>query len=115
MINTTNYSFVQANVMGNMQKYLPIMASFKTDIQRAIIPLLSSKEKQDIVNCTLNITVVDKLVNIGKEQYRKTEIHDDNTLYCLCMAIGTIIKEYDWGTHYVLQDGMIELATKIAE
>lgn len=113
MLNSSNYLSVQANVTGNIGKYLPVMVRFKSSIQRVIIPMLSENELQDIKDCHLNMEVVDKLANIGKVQYQQSAERSNEILYCLCLAIGTIIKEYDWGTRYIQQGGMCELATKI--
>ena len=115
MLNSNNYSSVQASITGNFSKYMPIMMQFKSTIQRAIIPLLSVKELQDIRDSRINMSVIEKLAHIGKTQYQQSIERTDETLYCLCMAIGTIIKEYDWGIKYVQQDGMCEIAAKIIE
>lgn len=115
MLSTNNYLSVQASITNHFSKYMPIMMQFKSTIQRTIIPLLSANELQDIRDCRTNITVIDKLVHIGKTQYQKSMERTDETLYCLCMAIGTIIKEYDWGIRYIQQDGMCEMAAKIIE
>ena len=113
MLNSRNYLSVQASVTDNFGKYMPIMMQFKSYIQQAIIPMLSTDELRDIKDCRLNMEIIDKLANIGKIQYQQSVEHGDEILYCLCMAIGTIIKEYDWGIRYVQQDGMCELAEKI--
>lgn len=113
MLNSSNYLSVQASITGNFGKYMPIMIQFKSSIQKAIIPMLSADEVQDIKNCHLNMKVIDKFANIGKVQYQQSMEHSDEILYCLCMAIGTIVKEYDWGIRYVQQNGMCEMATKI--
>ena len=70
MLNLNNYLSVQASVMGNLGKYMPIIMQFKSFIQRAVIPLLSANELQD---CYLNRQVIDKLVYIGIGQYKKTQ------------------------------------------
>ena len=113
MLDSSNYLSVQASITGNFSKYIPKMMLFKSSIQKAIIPMLSVEELQDIKDCRLNMGVIDKLGNIGKEQYQQSMEQDNETLYCLCMAIGTIIKEYDWGIKYVQLDGMCEMAAKI--
>ena len=114
MLTVHNYSSVQTKVMGNMDKYLPIMISFKSLIQNSIISMLSSGEVQDIKDSNLNLDVIDKLIRLGQIVYKnQSHTHNDETLYCLCMAIGTIIKECDWGTKYIQQDGMCEIAKKI--
>lgn len=115
MLNSDNYSSVQASITGNLSKYVPIMMQFKSTIQRAIIPLLLTNELQDIRDSRINMNVIEKLAHIGKIQYQQSIEHTVETLYCLCMAIGTIIKEYDWGIRYVQQDGMCEMAAKIIE
>lgn len=113
MLDSSNYSSVQASVTGNFGKYMPIMIQFKSTIQRTIIPMLSAAELQDIQNSRFNIKIIDKLAKIGKAQYLQTIEHSNEILYCLCMAIGTIVKEYDFGIKYVQQDGMCEMAAKI--
>ena len=113
MLNSSNYLSIQASVIGNFGKYMPIMMQFKSSIQRTIIPMLSTDELQDIKDCRLNMEVIGKLVNIGRIQYQQFAEHSDEILYCLCMAIGTIIKEYDWGTEYIQQSGMCILSRKI--
>lgn len=113
MLNSSNYLSVQTSITGNFGKYTPIMMLFKSSIQKNILPILSTDELQDIKDCRLNMKVINKLANIGKEQYLQFKEHNDEILYCLCMAIGTIIKEYDWGIRYVQQDGMCELAEKV--
>ena len=112
MLTVHNYLSVQTKVMGNKDKYLPIMISFKSIIQNSIISMLSSREVQDIKDSNQNLDVIDKLIRLGQISYKK-QSHSDEILYCFCMAIGTIIKEYDWGTKYIQQDGMCELAKKI--
>lgn len=113
MLDSGNYLSVQASITGNFGKYMPIMIQFKSSIQRKIIPMLSADELNDIRDCRLNTEVVDKLANIGRTQYQQYPEHSNEILYCLCMAIGTIIKEYDWGIFYIQQAGMCEMATKI--
>ena len=39
--------------------------------------------------------------------------NDTQSAYCAAMAVGTIIKEYEWGTQYLTPDGLYELATRI--
>lgn len=92
---------------------MPIMMQYKSSIQGMIIPMLSTDELQDIKDGHLNMKVIEKLANIGKGQYQQSNSQSCEFLYCLCMAIGTIIKEYDWGIRYVQQDGICEIAEKI--
>lgn len=113
MLNSNNYLSVNASVSAHLSKYMPIMIQFKSTIQRDIIPQLSPLELQDIAFSRINKKVIEKLVNIGKSLYKQSTEHTDETIYCICLAIGTIIKEYEWGIRYIQQDGMCEIAAKI--
>ena len=114
MLTASNYNSVQAIVVGNFSNYFPVMIRYKSMIQREILTLTTPQELNDIRECRLNITLVNKLADIGKMHFATSD-KDDTTLYCLCLAIGTIIKKYDWGTDYIQQNGMISLAKKIVE
>mgnify|MGYP000611045550 CR=1 FL=1 len=48
MLDSSNYLSVQASITGNFSKYIPKMMLFKSSIQKAIIPMLSVEELQDI-------------------------------------------------------------------
>ena len=61
------------------------------------------------------MNVIEKLAHLGKTQYQQSIERTDETLYCLCMAIGTIIKEYDWGTQYIQQSGMCAISQKVVQ
>lgn len=113
MLNQNNYSTAQADVKGNFVKYLPMMAQFKSTIQREIIPMLTEKETNDIRLCRLNMETIGKLVVLGRQHWNSIQEKTPAAMYCLCMAIGTIIKEYDWGTKYIQQDGMCTISQEI--
>lgn len=99
--------------MINFHVTFPQMVKYKQAIQREIILQLDKKELDDIRYSRLNETVINKLVRIGHNYYRRET--NKLTLYSLAMAIGTIIKEYEWGTYYISQYGMYQLAIKIVE
>lgn len=111
MLGKDNFFSIQASVMGDLDKYMPIMIQLKSSIQGTVSLMLSSEETQDIKECRLNMNVVNKLAVIGRLQYANKP--QDEILYCICVAIGTIIKEYDWGIKYLQLDGICELASKI--
>ena len=113
MLNQNNYSTAQADVKINIVKYLPMMAQFKSAIQREVIPMLTEKETDDIRLCRLNTGTIGKLAALGRQHWAGAREKTPATMYCLCMAIGTIIKEYDWGIKYIQQDGMCEISAKI--
>lgn len=114
MLTSANYQTVQRNVTSNFLRYFTLMRSCKTVLQNEVIPLLSLQEKNDIKNSRFNQNVLDKLTSLGKREYQKQADKTDEVLYCICMSIGTIIKEYEWGTTYISQTGMCQLAAKIA-
>lgn len=113
MLTQSNFSTVQAKVMGNLNEYMPLLKSFKSAIQVEIIPKLTPQELSDIANCNLNEDVVDKLSRLGKIHYLKYNQQNDMILYCICVAIGTIINEYEWGVKYIQPIGVCEMASKI--
>lgn len=113
MLDLNNWISVKSIVHQNINKYLPKMIDFKEHIQRAIIPLLSPQELSDIRDSRLNKNVIRKLAELGKKHYCNPQDQSDAILYCICLSIGTIIKEYGWGTKYISQDGMCELASLI--
>lgn len=90
-----------------LQKAIPI----KTNLQNAIKECLTQEELLDIWRSNLNENVIDKLVLLARPYYK--EEPTDETLYALALSIGTIIKEYEWGTYYISKDGMQELQDRI--
>ena len=114
-LTEANYSTVQANVMKNASRYMVLMISFKSLIQREIMPMLSQQELSDIRDCRLNASTINKLATLGKKHFQSSSQKSNEVLYCICMAIGTIIKEYDWGTQYIQQSGMCAMSQKIVQ
>ena len=94
--------------------YLPEMIAYKSSIQLAVIDQLTSDEKEDIMRCVYNDNVVKKLTNIARQEWKHKK-GDMASLYCVAMAVGTIIKEYDWGMRFVRSDGLFELAKRILD
>lgn len=113
MNNPTKQEFENAKNGASMMQILQLCIPYKKVIQTQIIPSLSQRELEDIRDCRLNQNVVDRLCQIGAWQ---PDVMDDLLhLYACAMAIGTIIKEYEWGIHYIMGDGLYELALKIVE
>lgn len=108
MISESNCNEIQQKMMSNLSEFLPQMIHFKTKLQNDILPFLSTSELEDIKNSKLNKDVVHKLAYLGRGLVQQTT--PDTTIYCVCMAIGTIIKEYGWGTTYIYPEGICELA-----
>lgn len=115
MLTPSNIDTVRAMVFGNVSRYMPMMINYKTHIQNAIRPLLSEQEQWDIQACKLNMGCVRKLAGLGRECFYSSYEQSDAVLFCICFAIGTIIKEYDWGTQYLAPAGLCQLAAMIEE
>lgn len=112
MLTSENYFSVQTTVMENIDLFFSSLKRYKSCIQFEIIRMTTQQELNDIKNCRLNHSLIDKLAILGKKHYYASD-KNDTTLYCICMAIGTIIKEYDWGIEYISKSGMCTLAQKI--
>lgn len=113
MNKPTKQEFENAKNGVAMMQILQFSIPYKTAIQTQIIPSLTQKELEDIRDCRLNQNVIDRLCQIGAWQPNATD--DLLHLYACAMAIGTIIKEYEWGLHYVMGDGLYDIALKINE
>lgn len=87
------------------------MIPMKSSIQKDVLPLLTRQEETDIAFSRINEQVINKLARLAAAHYRQSP--DNTTMYCLCMSVGTIIKEYEWGTDYIKPEGMYKLAQKI--
>lgn len=48
---------------------------------------------------------------IGKRYYAQNP--SEEMVYMVALSVGTIIKEYGWGTYFVMEDGLYELARRI--
>lgn len=59
---------------------------------------------------TRNNETIEKLILIGKNCYNQNPI--DERAYMVAMSIGTIIKEYGWGSTYVSGEGLHKLVCK---
>ncbi len=111
MITKQEFEKAGHEVMQNITLVFPKMINYKKSIQTAILGHLTSSEMYDIRDSKLNEGVIAKLAILGAEHFKL--IPNVQTLYCVSMAVGTIIKEYGWGTTYVTFPGLYELANKI--
>ena len=98
-------------VRNDFTSALTTMINFKRSIQTAVILIATEQELQDVRDCRINNGLINKLVTLAKEAMPLP--YDAKQLYCAAMAVGTIIKEYDWGNQYLTANGLYELATAI--
>lgn len=111
MITKQEFDFAANTVVTNFAALLPKMVGYKTHIQRAILDLATSQELEDVRDCRINQGVIYKLCKLAKMEWSLSG--DASSLYCATMAVATIIKEYEWGTQYLVGDGLWEIAQRI--
>ena len=98
-------------VRNNFMAALPKMINYKKYVQVNVLDIASRKELEDVRDCRINQGMIDKLVKLCKTAMGGAS--DAQSAYCAAMAVGTIIKEYEWGQRYLTPDGLYELATRI--
>ena len=98
-------------VRKNFMAAFPKMINYKKYVQVKVLEIATQKELEDVRDCRINQGMIDKLVKLCKTAMGGAS--DAQSAYCAAMAVGTIIKEYEWGTQYLTPDGLYELATRI--
>lgn len=110
MANLYEFSAAAENVRNKLSSALPKMIDYKTYIQRNVLDVATSEELADVSNGILNQSLLNKLILLAKSKWQSGSSED---LYCLSMAVATIIKEYGWGTEYLNNEGLFRLAVRI--
>lgn len=90
---------------------LPKMISYKSTIQKKVLDIATQREMLDVAACRINEGMIDKLTMLAYDEWIKDG--DAKSLFCAAMAVATIIKEYDWGVHYLTREGLYEIANRI--
>lgn len=111
MITKQEFDFAAKSVISNFAAVFPQMIRYKSYIQKAILDMATCQELEDVRNCRINQGMIDKLCILAKNEWLLSE--DVQSIYCAAMAVATIIKEYDWGTQYLVGDGLWEIAQRI--
>ena len=111
MITKQEFKLVAKSVMTNLAVVLPQMINYKSYIQKEVIEIASRQELDDVRDSHLNQSMINKLCKLAKNKWLLSG--DVQSLYCAAMAVATIIKEYDWGTQYLVEDGMWVIAQQI--
>lgn len=111
MITKQEFDLAAKQVLSDFSRVLPKMISYKSYIQREILNLASQQELEDVRDSRINQGMIDKLCCLAKREWLLSA--DAISLYCAAMAVATIIKEYDWGTRYLVGNGLYEMATRI--
>lgn len=111
MITKQEFDLAAKSVISNFAAVLPQMIRYKSYIQKAILDMVTCQELEDVRNCRINQGMIDKLCILAKNEWLLSR--DVQSLYCAAMAVAAIIKEYDWGTQYLVGDGLWEIAQRI--
>lgn len=110
MVTQSDYSNIAESIRGNVTSALPKMIEYKTYLQRNVLDIATCKELEDVKSGTFNGSLMTKLIILAKSRWQSGSTED---LYCLAMSVATIVKEYDWGTQYLSEDGLYSLAMQI--
>lgn len=111
MTTRQDFNIASQKVLSNFSEVLPKMIGYKSYIQREILNLATRQELADVRDCRINQGMIGKLCRLAKQEWSYSG--DTVSLYCAAMAVATIIKEYDWGTQYLIGDGLWEIANRI--
>lgn len=111
MINKQEFDLVSQSAPSNLMAFLPKMISYKSYIQKAVLNMASRQELEDVRDSRINQGMIDKLCKLAKKEWLLSG--DSQSLYCAAMAVATIVKEYDWGTQYLVGNGLWEMAQRI--
>ena len=112
MIRKKEFEEIENQILSDPTKTLPKMIRYKSQIQKEVLATTSQQELYDVYACRINEGLIHKLIKLASQKYKITP--DSISLYCAAMAVGTIIKEYEWGTQFTSNDGLFELATRIS-
>lgn len=110
MVTQSEFSNIAEFIRGNLSSALPKMIEYKTYLQRNVLDIATCNELEDVKNGIVNGSLMTKLIILAKSRWQSGATED---LYCLAMSIATIVKEYDWGTQYLSEDGLYSLAMQI--
>lgn len=113
MITKDEFDSAARSVKSDYMAVLPKMISYKSYIQNAILNVATRRELEDVKNCKINQVIITKLCSLAKNEWLLSR--DAISLYCAAIAVATIIKEYDWGTQYLIGDGLWEIAQRIQQ
>lgn len=111
MITKQEFDIATKSVRTNLTLALPKMISFKSYIQKSVLDIATYQELADVRDSRINQVLIGKLCQLAHQEWLLSR--DATSLYCAAMAVATIIKEYDWGTQYLIGDGLWEIAQRI--
>lgn len=111
MITKQEFDIATKSARANLALVLPKMICYKSYIQVSVLDITTSQELADVRDGRINQVLIDKLCHLAHQEWLLSR--DVTSLYCAAMAVATIIKEYDWGTQYLIGNGLWEIAQRI--
>lgn len=111
MIPREEFNLAAESVRANITVAFPEMIAYKSSIQLEVLKIANPHEIEDVRDGRINQELMDKLCRLAKDLWDAKG--DVTSLYCAAMAVATIVKEYGWGTQYLIGDGMWTLAQQI--
>lgn len=111
MITKNEFENAAEAMRQNLFLALPKMVEYKKSIQTKVLDIATQEELLCVAVSQINQGLINKLVHLAHKEWINEG--DAASLYCVAMAVGTIIKEFDWGTYYISLEGLYELATRI--
>ncbi len=111
MVTKQDFNKAAQTVLADFSNALPKMISYKSYIQRKILNHATRQELEDVRDCRINQGMIEKLCRLAQQEWSYSG--DEVSLYCAAMAVATIIKEYEWGTHYLIGEGLWNIANRI--
>lgn len=110
-ISKQEFDIAAKSVVSHLSAVLPKMIGYKNYIQRSVLDIATPRELADVRDSRINQRMIDKLCKLAKNEWLSNG--DAQSLYCAAMAVATIVKEYEWGSQYLIGDGLWEIAQRI--
>ena len=69
MITKQEFELAASQIKGNLMAVLPQMISYKSNIQRTVLDIASNQELEDVRDCRINQSMIDKLCRLARNQW----------------------------------------------
>lgn len=115
MISKGEFERIKNEALCNLNQTMTKMQTYKKYLQYEVLKYASTDELIDVKYCKYNNNLVDKLIKLAGEEWDYEDCGELQSLYCASMAVATIVKEYGWGTKFLTDDGLFEMASLISD
>ncbi len=108
------FTIANIHALGLQQMQKPLLfektIALKLNFQQKLVESATRLEAETLLQNRIALSLKDKLFDIGREYIRLYAPLDDQTIYCIAMCIGTILKELDNGNAaYVTEEGILDI------